>query len=90
MGNQSTDDDACFREETKGNVRVRLHETEGENGKRYVVEVSAYSSFACQWKILQLAGSFDLQTANDVFAGLTRRIRGYSWMDDEYLLDGDQ
>ena len=52
MGTRPTGDADCFREELKGNVRVRLHEIDGDTGKRYVVEVSAYSrlSVKSRWR----------------------------------------
>ena len=79
--------DDCFREVTKGNVRVRMHEVLGKGAKMYVVEVSAYSLFSTDWKILSLQGTFDLQTANRLFEKLTSRIRGYSWMDEDFIRD---
>ncbi len=89
MDDQPDVGDDCFREEKKGNIRVRLHEIPGEHSKRYVLEVSAYSTFAEDWKILRLIGSFDLQTATDLFEKLAGRICGYSWVDDEILFHGD-
>jgi hypothetical protein len=89
MDDQPIGGDDCFREEKKGNIRVRLHEIPGERSKMYVLEVSAYSNFAEDWKILDLIGSFDLQTATALFEKLASGIRGYSWVDDELLLHGE-
>ena len=80
----------CFREEMKGNVRFRLHEIHSEKGKLYAVETSAYSSFAEGWKLLHFIGSFDLLTATDFFEKMVSGIRGYSWMDDDFLLEGEK
>ena len=90
MATRPTGNADCFREEMKGNVRFRLHEIHGEKGKRYAVEMSAYSSFAEEWKLLHFLGSFDLRPATDFFEKMVSGIRGYSWMDDEVLLDGEE
>jgi hypothetical protein len=80
-----------FRKETvNGNVRFRLHEFQTASGPRYGVEVSAYSSFADRWKLQQFTAGLDLQTAMQLFDRLAATIGGYCWMDDEYVLKGEQ
>lgn len=88
---ETTSTPAVLRKETvNGNVRFRLYEFETERGTKYGVELSAFSSFADQWKLQQFVAGLDLQTATELFNGFAGDVGGYCWMDDEYLPKGEQ
>ena len=81
---------AFLEEKVNGNVRFRLHEFQTAGGPKYGVEVSAYSSFADQWKLQEFTAGMDLPAATELFDQLADAIGGYCWMDDEYLPKSEQ
>jgi hypothetical protein len=78
------------RERVNGNVRFRLHRFQTDDGAKYGVEVSAYNRFADQWKLQQFIAGLDLQPATELFNELVGTVRGYCWIDDEYLTEDGQ
>jgi hypothetical protein len=76
-----------FEETLKGNVRIRLHCFDTDDCTKYGVELSAYNSWAGQWKLLLFQGGMDRTDADVMVEELAARIRGFDWHADDFLLE---
>jgi len=74
----------------KGNLRIRIHKlsTIGDP-PTYLVDVSAWSAWGEQAKLLFAQGGIDLEDARGLLASLTEQLRWYDWHEDEVLWEDD-
>ncbi|HUY89228.1 MAG TPA: hypothetical protein VMV10_10875 [Pirellulales bacterium] len=82
------ENDACLAEAVNGNARRRLHEYVTVAGnRRCLLEISEYNGWADQWKVLFLAGCVPRAEAEFIVQRFRENVRGYSWHDEEFLVE---
>lgn len=82
------ENDVCLAEAVKGNARCRLHEYVTITGNRQcLLEISAYNSWADQWKLLFAAGCIPRAEGEFVVQRFRENVRGYSWYTDNFVFE---
>lgn len=82
--------DGCLEERFKGNLRIRLYDFSNDvESPAYLVDVTAWNTWAGQGKIVAVVGGIDLESAKRMLQEFTADISHYDWEKGEVVMEDE-